>query len=530
MVFYRKYRPQKFNELFGQEEISKTLLLQLTSGKVSQGYLFWGPKGTGKTSTARILAKAVNCEVYKKDESRFGEPCNKCSNCISITDGSFIDLIEIDAASNRGIDEIRDLREKVKLAPAVGRYKIYIIDEVHMLTTEAFNALLKTLEEPPKHVIFILATTEYSKLPATITSRLMKFNFKRAGRQSVFEALSKIAKEEKIKIDKDAIFAICDVCEGSFRDAVSLLDQVSSSEAEIKKEDVLSVARLEGLDKSLGLIKLISEGNLKEAVYLVNEVGDKGLDVSNFVKQTVLILEKMLYIKIGIEADQLEGDSVDRKAVLALSEKFQLNEIQKLIGLLLTTEGEIGIYPIAHIPVVLAVCKYCEEFKGAEEPGPARRVKDTKDIEEEGETTVGSPPADKSDSYHEKVEEVGERRSAGGELLIGEVEKKWEEFLNRVRPVNAHVFALLKATKPAVMEKDAVTLEVFYRFHKDKLEEPKIIKMLDNQMEETLGKKVRLKFVLAKRESRPTAAVVKSDVVESRVHDLEELAQEIFAK
>ncbi len=526
MVFYRKYRPGKFADLIGQGEVSKNLLVQLESGKVGHGYLFWGPKGTGKTSAARILAKAVNCEAYSKkvagntkDDTKFGEPCNKCGNCVAIGDGSFIDLIEIDAASNRGIDEVRDLREKVKLAPAVGRFKVYIIDEVHMLTNEAFNALLKTLEEPPKHVIFILATTEYSKLPPTIVSRLMKFNFRRASDDSLVSALSKIVKAEKIKVGDDALLAIAGAADGSFRDAVSILDQVSAGGTEIKRDDVVRLVRLGGWDRVTSLVGLVAEGKLKEAVLLVDELGDLGLDVSLFVRQTVVMLEKLLHIKIGFTDMQLDLSGIDIDEAKMLAQKFSLQDIQKLIKLLVIADGEVKNYPLPHIPVVMAICKYCDETK---------TIGDV-----EGEAVIDLPKAVEPEA--EKVADAGDGKSDAkstkrGLVSAAEVEKSWGEFLNRVRPMNAHVFALLRATKPTAYDGDRVTLEVFYRFHKDKLEEPKILRMLDAQMAETLGRKVHLKFMLAERGSRPTVTVAKSDVVEGGGDELEKIANEIFSK
>ncbi|KKR77924.1 MAG: polymerase III, subunit gamma and tau protein [Candidatus Curtissbacteria bacterium GW2011_GWA1_40_9] len=539
MVFYRKYRPQKLADLIGQEEISKTLLAQLQGGKVGHGYLFWGPKGTGKTSTARIMAKAVNCEVYwrsghgKSDvrEEKFGEPCNKCASCVAVSDGSFIDLIEIDAASNRGIDEVRDLREKVKLAPAMGGFKVYVIDEVHMLTNEAFNALLKTLEEPPKHVIFILATTEYSKVPPTIVSRLMKFNFRRAGRESLVNAISKIAKAEKIKISDDALLAIADAADGSYRDAVSILDQVSVTQAEVRRENVMRLVRLGGWDRVAKLVELVAEGRLKEAVLFVDEFGELGLDVSSFIRQVVLMLEKLLHIKIGVSEADLDLSGVDIEIARGLERKFSLADLQKLIRLLVIAEGEIKWYPLAHIPVVLAICKFCDDTTPVETVELGKSVVSLKLAEPARSIDrAGESKTDKGKRSGERENIKTLKQSKGKRGTTGEVEKSWGEFLNRVRPVNAHVFALLRATRPASYDGEHVTLEVFYRFHKDKLEEPKIIKMLDAHMAKTLGRKVRLKFTLAERGSRPTATVARSNVIETAGRDLEKIAQEIFSK
>jgi len=525
MVFYRKYRPQKFSDLVGQDEIAKIILAQLEGGKVGQGYLFWGPRGTGKTSTARILAKAVNCEIYGREKTKFGEPCDKCDNCVAIGNGSFIDLIEIDAASNRGIDEVRDLRDKVKLAPAIGRFKVYIIDEVHMMTTDAFNALLKTLEEPPRHVIFILATTDYSKLPPTVVSRLMKFNFKRATKEGISAAVDRVAKQEKIKIKSDAVEAIADVSEGSFRDAISLLDQLSAVSVEIKKEDVLALSRIGTWDRVIKFIDLTASGNLKEAVLFVDMLPTFGLDTVLFARQAVTILEKLLHIKIGVRADEIDLLGLDTEVVLTLADKFSFADLQKLIRLLVVCEGEMKAYPLPQIPVVLAVCKFCDD-----KVLPVEDIKQVaKPIEKEQPTS--DIPDKKAVEVEELVEQpVVQAKKESGNVSFDEVEKSWGEFLNRVRVVNAHVFALLRATRPSSYDDGVVTLEVFYRFHKDKLEEPKIVKLLDAQMEQILGSRVRLKFLLAKKESKPTSSVVQSDVIESSANDLEMMAQEIFSK
>lgn len=523
-VFYRKYRPQKFSDLLGQETIVQTLLGQLQSGKIGHGYLFYGPRGTGKTSTARIFAKSVNCQ--KSDGKMFGEPCNRCTSCQAIAEGSSLDLIEIDAASNRGIDEIRDLREKVKLSPAFSRFKVYIIDEVHMLTTEAFNALLKTLEEPPKHAIFILCTTELGKLPSTIISRLQRFNFLRAGNDEISKILLSIAKSEGIKIEPESTVAIAEAADGSFRDAVSILDQLGASGKKISPVDVAKIAKVSGWNQLFEFASFLADRDIKKSILTIEEIADLGGDVPFFARQLVLFLEKLLFIKIGISGDILSDyDKVQIQKMTGLSEKFETSDLQVLMRALLVSENEMKLYPLAQIPLVLAVCKYFGDDVDAGGSGQQVKVP-----ESEPEVSPDfNKDVDPEDPKPEKISQAPKPK-AGGKGSIADVEKNWSEFLNRVKRVNAHVVALLRSTKPAGFDGRLLTLEVFYRFHKEKLEEPKILAMLDKNMEEVVGRPVSFKFVLAKRESKPTVAVIASDVVDIRENELEKIAQEIFSK
>src|SRR3989338_5868858 len=253
MAFYRTYRPQTIAQL-DSEYIREILYSFFSTKKTPQSVLLTGPKGLGKTSAARIIAKVVNCTGRRKDAKTI-DPCNKCSECVSISSGSYLDVLEIDGASNRGIDEIRDLREKVKLSPASAQKKVYIIDEVHMLTTEAFNALLKTLEEPPEHVLFILATTELGKIPQTILSRVQRLDFKLAKPGELLESLSKIIKEEKIEIEEAALKVLVRRADGSFRDGVKFLDQVSSLKEKITVKSLEDNLRSTDFDDLLLLLK-----------------------------------------------------------------------------------------------------------------------------------------------------------------------------------------------------------------------------------------------------------------------------------
>lgn len=294
VALYRAYRPQKFSEVVGQQHIIKTLQNAISMNKVAHAYLFCGPRGTGKTTLAKIMAKAMNCV-----EGPTTEPCCKCEICEGITKGTISDVIEIDAASNNGADDIRALRDTVKYLPAVGKYKVYIIDEVHMLSNAAFNALLKTLEEPPKHVIFILATTEPYKLPNTILSRCQRFDFQSISVSDILKRLKIVASEEKIKITDEAMSQIAQSAEGGMRDALSLFDQCISYSVneEITLDDVLAVSGNVSYLKIIELLKACSSENETDAVVLLNNIIKEGKEVPRIINDIILFLRDVLLFK-----------------------------------------------------------------------------------------------------------------------------------------------------------------------------------------------------------------------------------------
>ncbi|MDO8486890.1 MAG: DNA polymerase III subunit gamma/tau [Candidatus Curtissbacteria bacterium] len=550
-VFYRKYRPQKLADLIGQDHVREALLSSLVSGKISHGYLFSGPRGSGKTSTARIFAKAVNCEVYggkKRDSQKYGEPCNKCNACRATGDGSYLDLIEIDAASNRGIDEIRDLRDKIKLSPVSGRFKVYIIDEVHMLTPEAFNALLKTLEEPPAHAIFILCTTLPEKLPATIISRLTRFNFKKATAGDLSRVTLKIAKLENIKIEKEAIGAIAKAADGSYRDALSILDQLASAKKTISEKDVKAAYKLTSAKALYEFLEAVFGKDLRASVLKVEEIGTTH-DIQTFILDAILLLKKLLFIKIGAGVQTGKGGQDETQE---LAQKATYSEIQNLMKLLLVAESETHLFPLPEISLTLAVCKFLPEVEEGMGPVagssriPASAVSTNSNRNQIRSSDLraldGTPSARATHNESEALEtslHVESPRAPKKETVkvskasaksMADLEAKWGEFLAKVRPVNAHVVALLKSTRPSAFDGVNLVLEVFFKFHKEKLEEPKIMNLLCEVLEEVLGKPVSLKFVLANRESRPTKTVTVSDVAEIGDDELSKMAAEIFSK
>lgn len=342
-----KYRPRKFSEVVGQEHVTRTLYNALESKKVSSAYLFTGPRGIGKTTTARILAKGLNCESA---EDMTPEPCNQCSVCIEIDSSRSLDVIEIDGASNRGIDQIRELRDHIRLMPTKGRYRVYIIDEVHMLTTEAFNALLKTLEEPPPHVVFIFATTEPRKVPDTVVSRTQRFDFRPLTPDVIISRLKDIANKEGVKISNDALRLVVAHSEGSMRDAISIMEQLHVfADEEIKPAHVIRLLGLVEEHEYLKLLEAIISKDLSKAMRHVDEILSKGIAIQEFARGLQESISSLLRAKVGIE----------RNAFTKISQKISQEDILQLLNQALELETSLKYATFQKVWVEYYITKMC---------------------------------------------------------------------------------------------------------------------------------------------------------------------------
>ena len=359
-ALYRKYRSKKLEDLLEQESTVQILKNAAKTGRIGQAYIFYGPRGTGKTSTARLLAKLLNCEKRRTDPkfAELGEPCNECTACREIDGQNSFDVIEIDAASNRGIDEIRNLKENIRTSPASGGSKIYIIDEAHMLTGAAWNALLKTLEEPPKHAVIILATTEYEKLPPTITSRAQRFAFKKVSKTAIMGKLAAEAKAEKIKINEPALELIAAIAEGSVRDAESLLDQISSLGGAVTLADVERITGRTGLAKIAEFAAIILRKDLPAALTELSKLNDEGGNPVQFAKDLIHYLRKVLALKLSPPLEKIFERELTKDEVAIVKKLGTAADTAFLVTLekaFIHAYSEMRYSPFAATPLEIAL-------------------------------------------------------------------------------------------------------------------------------------------------------------------------------
>ncbi len=520
-MFYTKYRPQKFSEIVRPNDVADALSKQVAQKKTAHAYLFVGSRGTGKTTTARILAKSLNC-LSPLDN---GDPCDKCEVCISIKDGSYIDLIEIDAASNRGIDDIRDLKGNARLAPARGKRKIYIIDEVHMLTQEAFNALLKTLEEPPKNTVFILCTTEEHKVPETIKSRCQVYKFKRASISQIVEKLKIISKEEKIKISEEDLKKIAQASLGGFRDAENLLQQVY--EGDINIDSLLSISSREIYIDFVNDLFLNRKDN---ALKTISRVFEEGVDLHLWSGELLKYLRELLFLKSGA-VDRLEDLTKDViQSMDKQTEDINLRWLLDLIERLLNAQKEIRSCPIPQLPLEIFVIETADGASNYNngidnnKPNGSKYNKGIDNIANYGskvkkenitEKDMTNIPKNvvqvirkqnkiKEEELVKNEENISSKKEEpeNSTFSIEVIESKWKEVLKRSKDLNHSITALLKSGKVIDVKGKYVIFEVGYSFHKERLEAPRNRSLIEDLLGDIYGDDIKVKCTLCKEKPK----------------------------
>lgn len=487
MVFYRKYRPQTLDDLIGQDAVKINLKNAFLNQKISHAYLFVGPRGTGKTSTARILAKMVNC--LEKEPI----PCGKCASCLSVQDGSALDLIEIDAASNRGIEDIRSLRENIKLSPSNFTKKVYIIDEVHMLTLEAFNALLKTLEEPPSHVLFILATTDLQKVPATILSRVTKLEFKLASVEQLIDSFKKILQKEKVESDDEGLALIARHAQGSFRDGVKLLDQVASS-GKITKQEVEKILSSTSLEKVVNILEYVAERRPKEALESFSEVIENGAAIKELNLSILEILKDLVLVKYDLTKSLLSGRYLedDLRKIHELAKKFDLSRLTASLDVFCKALEKSKYVLIPTLPLEIAIVESCLENHHSTDPAN-KQPHPTSSPHTTSQQAVDDPPSTDLPKTNNRPTD----NQSSDDIL--KIQEKWNYILETTRAYNYSLEALLRSAKVTQCDKRVVTIEVPYSFHQRMLEAPKSRDMLESILSDILGRSMVVATILGKR-------------------------------
>jgi DNA polymerase III subunit gamma/tau len=484
-ALYRTYRPQSFKDVVGQNPIRITLENEVEHGRIAHAYLFAGPRGVGKTTTARLLAKAVNCSKRKG-----AEPCNACDSCREISTGRSMDLIEIDAASHTGVDNVREnIIENARFTPQRAKYKVFIIDEVHMLSVSAFNALLKTLEEPPEHVIFILATTEIHRLPETIISRCQRFDFKRVNTDDLIKRLHIIAKAEKITVPEEILATMARRAEGSVRDAEVLLAQIMAlGEKNITEETASLIIPRSNINLIFELFGYLVHNNASAAIVIINKLIDEGVNIQDFSRELIEFLRKVLLFKLGGPLNEIANLILDKKMTEILQQQLEVITVDRLVTMIEVISiktREMKYSSIMQLPLELAVLELQQK--------PASRDH----IE---------PVSSKTDSSTDqpittqKEKPMITKNKSNKAISLETLKNDWVKIIKELQKNNQSLALSLKVGSPTALDETTLTIGFRYNFHAERVKDRKVKSVIEEAIEKIMGKKLALRTSIISQE------------------------------
>ena len=519
-ALYREWRPKNFEDVVGQEHITTTLKNEIIHDRIAHAYLFCGTRGTGKTSTAKVMAKALNCL-----DLRDGEPCNECEMCRKINDGLAIDVTELDAASNNGIDKIRDIIDDTKYPPQESKFKVYIMDEVHMLSVGAVNAFLKTLEEPPKNVIFILATTDPQKLPITILSICQRFDFKRINQKEICARLRKITDSQNVECEQKSLELISRICDGAMRDALSILDQaIAMGDNEIKYEDLISILGLVTNEYLFDITNAITDRNIEKAMLIVDKMVYAGKDIQLFIKDLINHFRNLLMVKVTKNPEEVLDMSIENITLIKeQGRKIRVEEIMRIIRILQEAENNSKMSKQSRLYLELSIIKMCKiEYDTSSEVILTRINKLEENLKSgkiqilenndgsrsenqekmnttnnKGKNTLNKTVVKKEDSEPEDV-------NINTSLTIDDVGRAWTEILQKFKSRRAMIiYASIVTAKPYSFKNGIVTLEYdsTYAFNKARLEREEYKKIVNEVFSEALNENVAVKYIIKEDDS-----------------------------
>ena len=484
-ALYRKYRPQGWAEVIGQEHVVQTLKNAIAADRVGHAYLFAGPRGTGKTTLARLLAKAVNCLA----EDRAARPCNECEFCKAVNENRFMDLIEIDAASNTSVDDVRDLRDKINFSPSQGKYKIYIIDEVHMLSTAAFNALLKTLEEPPPHAIFVLATTEIHKIPATVLSRCQRHEFRRVPVDEIVGQLKNIVKAENIQTDDEALAVIARQAGGGMRDAISLLDQLSSTGAKITLQLTQTVLGTATSQTVLDLIESIQDQSPASGLETIHRALDSGADPRSLARQIVEYLRGLMLIQLG-NGEQVETTKDVKERMNIHAKSFSTPNVLRMMKIFnnAAVDSRGGWQPSLSLELALA-----ESLEIPSEPPASISTPKVAPVKQTKAAAASQPVKTESAKSAALSEIEGSKKAV---ISLAEIIKAWKDIKAVIKPAHPGIDGLLNSCRPM----DVRGNELYLGFQSDKvlalMDRPEQLEVTRKAIHDVLGVDLQVKCVV----------------------------------